>query len=62
MTIAFETPRERRERHLRAALKAHDIAANAPNDSVRIRYLELAKVWLTMASEVSDPEANRRGT
>jgi hypothetical protein len=52
MTDPFETPQERRERHLCSALQAREIAANAPNESVRERYLQLANVWLTLASEV----------
>ena len=54
MTIAFETPQQRRDRHLRAASQARDIAANAPNESVRVRYLELAVISLTIAAEIPD--------
>jgi hypothetical protein len=52
MIDPFETPQERRERHLRSAQRAREIAANAPHESVRERYLQLANVWLTLASEV----------
>lgn len=52
VTDPFETLWEQRERHLRSALRARDIAANAPNESVRERYLKLANGWPTLAGEV----------
>jgi hypothetical protein len=58
MTIAFETPRQRRDRHLRDASQARDIAANAPNETVRVRYLKLANISLTIAAEIPDLRDN----
>jgi len=59
MIDPFETPQERRERHLRSAQRAREIAANAPHESVRERYLQLANVWLTLASEVPGAQLHR---
>jgi hypothetical protein len=44
----FASPREQREKHLHEALRARAIAAEAPNDSVRGRYLKLEVVELTL--------------
>ena len=52
MSYHFITPRERREKHLLEAARAGAIAAGAPNESVRERYLKLEKLSLTLADEV----------
>ena len=52
MSYEYETPRERRQRCLHSASKAHDIAAGARYQSVRERYRELEDYWLTLAKEI----------
>ena len=52
MSYEYETPRERRQRCLHSASRAHEIAAGASFKSVRERYRELETHWLTLAKEI----------
>ena len=52
MIDLFETPEARREKYLRAAGEAREIAAQATDESMRERYLKLESVWLTLTAQI----------
>lgn len=54
MVDPFETPRERRRRYLRDAEQAQKIAEGTSESGVRERYVKLAALWVTLASEVRE--------
>ena len=52
--MAEETPQERRERYLRHAQEAEELASHSRNPEIRAAFLRVARSWETLAGEVKD--------
>jgi hypothetical protein len=52
--MAEETPQERRERYLRHAREAEELAAHSRNPEIRAAFLKVARSWERLAADIRD--------
>jgi hypothetical protein len=52
--MADETPQERRERYLRHAREAEELAGHSRNPDIKAAFLRVARSWERLASEIKE--------